>query len=109
MIKWRKTAFPFLNGEEFLIGTVRGMAIREKAECIIYAIVNDYPHNGDFSKAVSIFESAFDRVIVLCFFSDRLRNWYLRRGYESAPHEMGPDAVEYRKRVNLHSGAGFFV
>ncbi len=71
-------------------GTVHGLLeIRTDALNII-ALNNERPNNWQFKKAVARLERAADslgvKLRIVEFWNDRLRLWFVRRGYESGRH-----------------------
>jgi hypothetical protein len=91
-------------------GTVHGLLEVSADSLNVVALANDKPNNGHFGKAVARLERAADNLGVTLriveFWNDRLRCWFVRRGYESGRHPQWafmPNAFEptLRQRSRL--------
>lgn len=71
-------------------GTVHGLLEICPDSLNVVALSNDRPNNGQFTKAVGRLERAADNLGVTLriveFWNDRLRLWFVRRGYKSGRH-----------------------
>jgi hypothetical protein len=74
----------------FRLGSAHGLLEILPDAINVIALSNDKPHNGQFKRAVTRLERAADNLGVtlriVSFWNDRLRQWFVRRGYESGNH-----------------------